>query len=281
MPRAASSNTLTAQNQQELISEGIENFELPKSVVTKIAKSAVREGSPCPAECCHASIPSCIPSFPFLIHCILLSAHDLALQKAHKSVSASDVLKALEVLEFGDLVEPLNTELNIFRGAPAKPADNKGRRSSTATISGTYTSATTGGKGKAPPGTTASKGPAVGSASTAGKGKAREDVAYAAAGASISTGYPAQEDVDMDADVDAAILDAAGVGEEDSRQAHEEARLAAEAAYALEGRSPPHAASYSEDAGDMDTEPPEDLMAVEEEELRHDARGVEERDAPH
>ena len=40
-------------------------------------------------------------------------------------------------------------------------------------------------------------------------------------------------------------------------------------------------ASYSEDAGDMDTEPPEDLMAIEEEELRNDARGVEERDAPH
>ena len=194
---------------------------------------------------CHASIRTIsFPSHPNPCT-IISSAHDLALQKAHKSVSASDVLKALEVLEFGDLVEPLNAELNIFRGAPAKPADNKGRRSSTATTPGTtYTSATTGGKGKAPPGTTASKGPAVGSVSTAGKGKAREDVAYAAAGASISTGYPAQEDVDMDADVDAAILDAAGVGEEDSRQAHEEARLAAEAAYALEGRSPPHAGEY-------------------------------------
>ncbi|KAL1757873.1 hypothetical protein FB107DRAFT_259300 [Schizophyllum commune] len=267
MPRAASSNTLTAQNQQELISEGIENFELPKSVVTKIAKSALPDNVKLQKE----TVLSLIKGSTVFINYL-----------AHKSVSASDVIKALEVLEFGDLVEPLNAELNIFRGAPAKPADNKGRRSSTATTPGTtYTSATTGGKGKAPPGTTASKGPAVGSVSTAGKGKAREDVAYAAAGASISTGYPGQEDVDMDADVDAAILDAAGVGEEDSRQAHEEARLAAEAAYALEGRSPPPAASYSEDAGDMDTEPPEDLMAVEEEELRNDARGVEERDTPH
>ncbi|KAL1679116.1 histone-fold-containing protein, partial [Schizophyllum commune] len=238
MPRAASSNTLTAQNQQELISEGIENFELPKSVVTKIAKSALPDNVKLQKE----TVLSLIKGSTVFINYLAASAHDLALQKAHKSVSASDVLKALEVLEFGDLVEPLNAELNIFRGAPAKPADNKGRRSSTATTPGTtYTSATTGGKGKAPPGTTASKGPAVGSASTAGKGKAREDVAYAAAGASISTGYPGQEDVDMDADVDAAILDAAGVGEEDSRQAHEEARLAAEAAYALEGRSPPHA----------------------------------------
>jgi DNA polymerase epsilon subunit 3 len=32
---------MSAQQQQEMVSEGIENFELPKSVVMKIAKSAV------------------------------------------------------------------------------------------------------------------------------------------------------------------------------------------------------------------------------------------------
>lgn len=32
---------ISAQAQQDLVSDGIENFELPKSVVTKIAKSAV------------------------------------------------------------------------------------------------------------------------------------------------------------------------------------------------------------------------------------------------
>jgi len=39
------------------------------------------------------------------------SAHDVALSKQHKSISASDVLKALEMLEFSDMVEPLQGEL--------------------------------------------------------------------------------------------------------------------------------------------------------------------------
>ncbi len=38
-------------------------------------------------------------------------AHDVAQSKQNKSISASDVLKALELLEFGDLVEPLQSEL--------------------------------------------------------------------------------------------------------------------------------------------------------------------------
>lgn len=39
------------------------------------------------------------------------SAHDVALSKQHKSISASDVLKALEMLEFTDMVEQLQGEL--------------------------------------------------------------------------------------------------------------------------------------------------------------------------
>ncbi len=36
---------ISAQAQQELVSEGIENFELPKTVVTKIAKSALPDNA--------------------------------------------------------------------------------------------------------------------------------------------------------------------------------------------------------------------------------------------
>ena len=43
MPRKdAYGGTISAQAQQDLVSEGIENFELPKSLVMKIAKSSVR-----------------------------------------------------------------------------------------------------------------------------------------------------------------------------------------------------------------------------------------------
>lgn len=42
MPRKdAGGGPISAQAQQDLVSEGIENFELPKSLVTRIAKSAV------------------------------------------------------------------------------------------------------------------------------------------------------------------------------------------------------------------------------------------------
>jgi len=42
MPRKdTNTGPISAQAQQDLVSEGIENFELPKSLVTKIAKSAV------------------------------------------------------------------------------------------------------------------------------------------------------------------------------------------------------------------------------------------------
>jgi DNA polymerase epsilon subunit 3 len=43
MPRKdAYGGSISAQAQQDLVSEGIENFELPKSLVMRIAKSAVR-----------------------------------------------------------------------------------------------------------------------------------------------------------------------------------------------------------------------------------------------
>ena len=42
MPRKdAYTGPISAQAQQDLVSEGIENYELPKSVVMKIAKSSV------------------------------------------------------------------------------------------------------------------------------------------------------------------------------------------------------------------------------------------------
>jgi DNA polymerase epsilon subunit 3 len=45
MPRKDNANTpvsAQAQAQQDAVSEGIENFELPRALVTRIAKSAVR-----------------------------------------------------------------------------------------------------------------------------------------------------------------------------------------------------------------------------------------------
>ena len=50
------------------------------------------------------------------------SAHDVAASKQHKSISASDVVKALEITQFGDMVDKLQDEL---KGAFPPLADRK------------------------------------------------------------------------------------------------------------------------------------------------------------
>jgi hypothetical protein len=59
---------------------------------------------------CYASL-HLIPLPAAILTRFLSSAHDVALSKQHKSISASDVLKALEMIEFGDLVDKLQAEL--------------------------------------------------------------------------------------------------------------------------------------------------------------------------
>ncbi|KAI6100453.1 histone-fold-containing protein, partial [Pisolithus croceorrhizus] len=86
----------------------IENFELPKSLVTKIAKSAIPDNAKLQKETVLSLVKG---STVFINYLGVCSAHDVALSKQHKSISASDVLKALEMIEFGDLVEKLQEEL--------------------------------------------------------------------------------------------------------------------------------------------------------------------------
>ncbi|KIN98506.1 hypothetical protein M404DRAFT_16596 [Pisolithus tinctorius Marx 270] len=111
MPRKdTGSGPISAQAQQDLVSEGIENFELPKTLVTKIAKSAIPDNAKLQKE----TVLSLVKGSTVFIN-YLGVAHDVALSKQHKSISASDVLKALEMIEFGDLVEKLQEELQIYR----------------------------------------------------------------------------------------------------------------------------------------------------------------------
>ncbi|KAG6860398.1 hypothetical protein C0995_011645 [Termitomyces sp. Mi166 len=112
MPRKdAPSGPISAQAQQDLVSDGIENFELPKSLVTKIAKSALPDNAKLQKE----TVLSLVKGSTVFINYLAATAHDVAVSKQHKSISASDVLKALEMIEFGDLVERLQTELVVYR----------------------------------------------------------------------------------------------------------------------------------------------------------------------
>ncbi|KAJ7279974.1 hypothetical protein C8J57DRAFT_1174663 [Mycena rebaudengoi] len=105
---------ISAQAQQDLVSEGM---ELPKSLVTKIARSAaVRLGS-------YVSLSHGSTVF---INYLDASSHDIALPKQHKSISASDVLKALEMIEFGVLVDKLQAELLVYREQAKTDKSKKG-----------------------------------------------------------------------------------------------------------------------------------------------------------
>ncbi|TFY77430.1 hypothetical protein EWM64_g6582 [Hericium alpestre] len=77
------------------------------------------------------TVLSLVKGSTVFINYLAATAHDVAHSKQHKSISASDVLKALETIEFGDLVGPLQAELQTYR------ENNKGKKGGAATSAGT------------------------------------------------------------------------------------------------------------------------------------------------
>ncbi|CAA7264468.1 unnamed protein product [Cyclocybe aegerita] len=152
MPRKETySGPLSAQAQQDLVSEGIENYELPKSLVMKIAKSAIPENIKLQKE----TVLSLVKGSTVFINYLAATAHDVAQSKQHKSISASDVLKALEMLEFGDMASKLQGELQIYRDLTKTEPNPKGKKSvpvgpaaASAKKNGSISSASTAAKGK-------------------------------------------------------------------------------------------------------------------------------------
>ncbi|PPQ90347.1 hypothetical protein CVT25_007749 [Psilocybe cyanescens] len=128
MPRKETySGPLSAQAQQDLVSEGLENYELPKSVVMKIAKSSLPDNVKLQKETVLSLVKGSTVFINYLgesMYCIF--AHDVAQNKQHKSISASDVLKALEMIEFSDMVTKLQSELNIYREVSKNDKGKKG-----------------------------------------------------------------------------------------------------------------------------------------------------------
>lgn len=151
MPRRENANTpASAQAQQDAVSEGIENFELPRALVTRIAKSAVPENVKLQKD----TVLSLVKGATVFINYLAATAHEVSTSKQHKSISASDVFKALELIEFADLIPPLQAELQVYREL------SKNKKGSTAG----------GASGSAPP---ARKSSGSGSAAPRGKGKER------------------------------------------------------------------------------------------------------------
>ncbi|CDO76820.1 hypothetical protein BN946_scf185033.g17 [Trametes cinnabarina] len=245
MPKAKepSASGSMAQVQQEAAAEGIENFELPRSVVMKLARaSQVPENTKFSKDVILAILKASTVFINYLA------------SKQHKSISATDVLKALELVEFGDIAKNIQGELQVYRDL--QRADKK-----------------KGGKGKARD--TAESVSAVSKPKPKAKAASAPEQQSEQQKQSIPpihirppSGQPTtaspSDDVELDqhgrsedVDEDQEMMDPE---EEDGAEEVEEEDM-----------------DDDEDDEDEDGEP-EDPMALEEEELRRDARDIDEED---
>ncbi|KAF9475040.1 histone-fold-containing protein [Pholiota conissans] len=251
MPRKETyAGPLSAQAQQDLVSEGIENFELPKSVVMKIAKSAIPENVKLQKE----TVLSLVKGSTVFINYLAATAHDVAQSKQHKSISASDVLKALETIEFSDMVNKLQGELLLYRDLSK---NDKGKKGSSNGASSGSARKPSGGSISAPP-------------RTKGKEKVTTGNPMPGPFTTAPLGTTAAQPMDVDEDEGTlASASAAGRGGEvdpnDPQTWDSESDVAEEE-------------TFDETEGDEEQfEELEDTVALEEIETHADARGVEEQ----
>ncbi|KAI0084543.1 histone-fold-containing protein [Irpex rosettiformis] len=250
MPRkeAIALSTNNAQAQQDAVSEGIDAYELPKSLVTRLARSALPDNAKLQKDV----VLALSKGSTVFINYLAATAHDIAAQKQHKSVSASDVLKALEQIEMGDMVQKLQSDLNAYRN------NQKGKKGSP-TKSAESAPVSVKPRAKLDPSTPDS--------ASAAKGKEKATITIPSrAGQSATPAQPehppqqvepVETRVSRDDDDDEEMLDA----EENEIDEVEEEEV-----------------DEDDEADVGDEEELVDEVGLEEEELRRDAKGVEERD---
>ncbi|KAF8329837.1 uncharacterized protein EI90DRAFT_1352849 [Cantharellus anzutake] len=109
-PNQTVSTASNAQAQQDgvMVSEGIENYELPKTIVTRIAKSPLANNAKFNKDTITAATRGATVFINYL----------------------TDVLKAVELIEMPDMVPILQRELEVFRREQkSATAKGKGRAS--------------------------------------------------------------------------------------------------------------------------------------------------------
>ncbi|KAL5480536.1 hypothetical protein ACEPAI_1806 [Sanghuangporus weigelae] len=236
------------QAQQDAASDGIDYYELPKTLVQRIAKSSIPESSKLQKETVTALQKGSTVFINYLAELTSPhSAHDIATSRQHKTVSASDVLKALEVIQFGDMVEPLQHELQIFRENAKNP-----RKSSSSAHKSASAGDSVSARSKL-------------SSNLSSKAKGKERASEGGHGPSpLSTSVSAADvtagdDVDMEKDQE-QVEESADEDEGDVVDEFED-ELADDV-------------DVDEDVGDEASEPEEvaDQMVVDEDELRQDVK---------
>jgi len=173
------------------------------------------------------------------INYLAATAHDIATSRQHKSVSASDVLKALENLQFVDMVDKIQEELKAYREL------QKGGKK--------------GGKGGESSSTSKSKGK--------GKEKAGHDGQQSHSIGDKTADHDAVGEVDVDGDHE--MLDA------DQDRAPEEGEGDDDSGMMEDELEEDELADDDDEVEVEDNEPPEDPMTIEEEERRNHQKRAE------
>ncbi|KAL1413008.1 hypothetical protein Q8F55_000757 [Vanrija albida] len=138
-PGASDAAASPALAQQRQFAATIADLELPKTSLTKLAKGSIPDNVKMQQDVVHALMRSST----LFISYLTAAAHDQALSRSGKSITAADVLKAIIELDFGPadaLVPLLENELQAYRqqliaakaakAKPAGPGRGKGRRKS-------------------------------------------------------------------------------------------------------------------------------------------------------
>ncbi|WWC66192.1 uncharacterized protein I206_100093 [Kwoniella pini CBS 10737] len=100
--------------QQKANSAGISEFELPKSNLTKLAKGSVPDN----VKMAQDVTLALLRGSTLFINYLTSAAHDQAHARSGKTITASDVIKAITELDFGPsdaLVPLLEQELQAYR----------------------------------------------------------------------------------------------------------------------------------------------------------------------
>jgi len=128
-------NESAAAAQQRANTPGIADFELPRTSLTKLAKGSIPDNVKMQQDV----VLALMRSSTLFISYLTAAAHDQAIARSGKSITASDVIKAIIDLDFGpadNLVPILEHELAVYRNnlqaakaSKAKPpGPGRGRR---------------------------------------------------------------------------------------------------------------------------------------------------------
>jgi len=114
MPRKESTvgvNSAQAQQEAILETEGIDSYELPRALITRIAKSALPDNVKLQKE----TVIALVKGATVFINYLAATSQDVTHSRSHKTIAASDVLTALNQLGFKEMIPKVSNDLLSYQ----------------------------------------------------------------------------------------------------------------------------------------------------------------------